>query len=74
MPLGMANAGDTGVIRRIAGQDEARRHLAELGFGIGQKITVVSRMGGSLILSVRNSRIALDQEMSMRIIIESQAL
>ncbi len=41
MPLGMASAGDTSVIRRITGRDEVRQHLAELGFVVGEQVTVV---------------------------------
>ena len=71
MPLGMANAGDTSVIRRITGRDEVRQHLAELGVVVGEQVTVVSKIGGNLILSVKDSRIALDQAMAMRIMVES---
>ncbi len=71
MPLGMASAGDTSVIRRITGRDEVRQHLAELGFAVGEQVTVVSKIGGNLILSVKDSRIALDQAMAMRIMVES---
>lgn len=71
MPLGMASAGDTSVIRRINGRDEVRQHLAELGFVVGEQVTVVSKIGGNLILSVKDSRIALDQAMAMRIMVES---
>ena len=66
MPLGMANVGDTNIIRKITGKDEVRQHLAELGFVVGEQITVVSEIGGNMILSVKDSRIALDKTMAMR--------
>ena len=69
MPLGMAGVGETNIIRKITGKDEVRQHLAELGFVVGEAVTVVSELGGSLILSVKDSRIALDRGMAMRIII-----
>ena len=69
MPLGMAGVGDTNIIRKITGRDEVRQHLAELGFVVGEAVTVVSELGGSLILSVKDSRIALDRGMAMRIIV-----
>lgn len=68
MPLTMANTGDTVVIRKITGRDEVRQHLAELGFVVGESITVVSVLGGNLILQVKESRIALDQTLAMRIL------
>lgn len=69
MPLTMANAGETVTIRRITGTDAVRQHLAELGFVVGETITVVSKNGGNLILQVKDSRVAIDQSMANRVII-----
>ncbi|MEA4927073.1 MAG: FeoA family protein [Candidatus Limiplasma sp.] len=69
MPVAMANIGDVNIIRKITGQDEVRKHLAELGFVVGEQISVVSELGGSLILSVKDSRVALDRDMAMRVIV-----
>jgi len=69
MPLTMAKTGEINYIRKITGKDEVRQHLAELGFVVGEKITVVSQIGGNMILSVKDSRIALDKSMTNRIII-----
>ena len=69
MPLTMAEAGETVTIRKITGRDEVRRHLAELGFVVDNDVTVVSRLGGNLILQVKDSRIALDGTMANRIMI-----
>jgi ferrous iron transport protein A len=65
----MAKAGETNLIRRIAGKDDIRRHLAEMGFVVGESVTVVSEIGGNMILSVKNSRIALDKTLASRIMI-----
>lgn len=67
MPLTMAKPGETVTIRRITGRDEVRQHLAELGFVVDTDVTVVTVMGGSLILQVRDSRVALDRSMASRI-------
>ena len=69
MPLGMANVGDVNIIKQINGRDDARQHLAELGFVPGAEISVVSELGCNLILSVKESRIALDKTMAMRIMV-----
>ena len=69
MPLTMAQPGETVTIRGITGRDEARRHLAELGFVVDAAVTVVSEMAGNLILQVKDSRVALDKTMANRIII-----
>lgn len=69
MPLSMAKPGETFSIVKITGKDEIRQHLAELGFVVNGAVTVVSELGGSLILQVKDSRIALDKDMANRILI-----
>ena len=69
MPLTMLSIGETGSIKRITGKDDTRRFLASLGFVEGESITVVSRLAGNLILSIKESRIALDQSMAGRIMV-----
>ena len=69
MPLTMARSGETAAILRITGRDEVRRHLAEMGFVVGGTVTVVSEMAGSLIVQVKDSRVALDRSMANRILI-----
>ena len=69
MPLGMASVGDVNVIQKITGRGEVRQHLAELGFVVGAEIKVVSDLGGNLILNVKESRVALDKTMAMRIMV-----
>lgn len=69
-PLTVAASGETGTIVRISGKDQVRRHLAELGFVVGADVTVLNTMGGSMILSVRDSRVALDRSMAGRISVE----
>ena len=69
MPLSMARPGETVTIRKITGKDEVRQHLAELGFVVNSDVTVVSELGGSLILQVKDSRVALDRTMANRVMI-----
>ncbi len=69
MPLTMAINGERNYIRKITGKDEVRLHLAELGFVVGAEVTVISEIGGNMILSIKNSRIALDKGMAGRILV-----
>ena len=69
MPLSMAKVGETVTIRKITGKDQIRQHLAELGFVVESDVTVVSELGGTLILQVKDSRVALDRTMANRIMI-----
>lgn len=43
--------------------------MAELGFVVDETVSVVSEMGGNLILQVKDSRIALDRSMANRVMI-----
>lgn len=70
MRLTMAAAGDTGTIVKVTGQDEVRAHLAQMGFVVGTAVTVLNKIAGNMILSVRDSRVALDRTMADRIIVE----
>ena len=69
MPLSMASVGDANIIKRITGRDEVRQHLSEMGFVEGAEVTVISELGGNLILSVKESRVALDKTMASRIMV-----
>ena len=57
------------IIKKITGKDEVRQHLAELGFVVGETVTVVNEISGNLILQVKEARIALDKTLAMRIIV-----
>lgn len=67
LPLPTAQEGEVVTIKKITGNDATRLHLAEMGFTIGSKIAVVTRLGGNMILQVRDSRVALDESMARRI-------
>ncbi len=69
MPLSMARPGETVTIRKITGKDDVRQHLAEMGFVVNTDVTVVNELGGSLILQVKDSRVALDRTMANRVMI-----
>lgn len=69
MPLTMVKSNETNYIKKITGKDEVRRHLAELGFVVGEPVTVVSELGGNMILNIKGSRVALNREMANRILV-----
>lgn len=47
MPLTMAQQAEEVTILKITGKDEIRQHLAELGFVVGEAVTVISQLGGT---------------------------
>ena len=69
MPLAMAKPGETYTNCQVTGKDEVRQQLAELGFVVDGAVTVVSELGGNLILQVKDSRVALDRNMATRILV-----
>lgn len=69
MPLSFANVGEENIIKRISGKPEIKKHLENLGFVTGSKVSIVSDIGGNLIVNVKNSRIAISWEMAAKIMI-----
>ena len=69
MPLTLAVVGEEAIIKRIGGNADVRAHLQNLGFVSGAAVTVVSSMGGNLIVNVKNARIAVSKEMAAKIMI-----
>lgn len=69
MPLSMLSPGEEGVIRKVTGRDEVRARLAQMGFVEDTVVKVVNSLGGNLILQVKDSRVALDKTMAMRILV-----
>lgn len=69
MPLTMVKAGEPTVIRKIGGKEETRRFLENLGFVTGGIVTVVSEIGGNMIVNVKDSRVAIGKDMANKIIV-----
>ena len=69
MPLTMATMGEVNKIVKVGGNEETRRFLENLGFVAGTEITVVSSIGGNLIVNVKDSRIAVSREMAGKIMV-----
>ena len=69
MPLTMAGIGSENQIKRITGRDDTKRYLESLGFVEGVRITVVSELGGNMIVNVKGSRVAIDKGMAVRIMV-----
>ena len=69
MPLTFADIGEENIIKRIGGNPEVRKHLSDLGFVAGGTVTVVSSIGGNLIVNVKDSRVAVSRELAGKIMI-----
>ena len=69
MPLALAKIGEEAIIRKVSGRPEIRKHLEDMGFVAGGNITVVSAIGGNLIVNVKESRVAISREMATKIMV-----
>ena len=69
MPLGLADAGEENVILRIGGSPDVKKHLEDLGFVVGGTVSIVNRLGGNVIVKVKESRIAISDEMARKIMV-----
>ncbi len=69
MPLTMVAAGVPNIIRKVGGRGETRKFLEKLGFVTGGTVTVVSAVGGNMIVMIKDSRVAIGQEMAGKILI-----
>ncbi len=69
MPLTYAELNEENVIRRVGGKPEIRKHLEDMGFVAGAVIKVVSSVSGNLIVSVKNTKVAVDRELASKIMI-----
>ena len=63
------NSGEENEIKRVGGKEETRRFLENLGFVQGAKVTVVSQIGGNVIVNVKESRVAIGKDMANKIMV-----
>lgn len=67
MPLSMAREGESNVIKKVGGREETRRFLENLGFVVGSAVTIITEIGGNLIVNVKDSRVAIGKDMANKI-------
>ena len=69
MPLALANIGEENLIHKGGGSPEMKKHLEDLGFTAGGTVTVVASLGGNIIVKIKESRVAISEEMARKIMI-----
>ena len=69
LPLTMASQGEPMTIKKIGGKQETKKFLETLGFVVGGTVTVVSEMNGSMIVNVKDSRVAIGKDMANKIMV-----
>ena len=69
MPVVYANPNEENVIKKVGGKPEVKRHLEDLGLTPGASITLISTMSGNVIVKVKESRVAISEEMARKVMI-----
>ena len=69
MPLSMAKMGEENSIKKVSGREETRQFLANLGFVPGSHVTIISEISGNVIVSIKESRVAISREMASKIMV-----
>lgn len=71
LPLSMAGVGGKHLISRVAGRDDMRQHLADLGFVPGESVEVISDTGdGNVIVNIKDTRLGITSQMASKIMVD----
>ena len=46
-----------------------KKHLVDLGFVVGDTVTVVTTLNGNVIVKVKEARVAISEEMARKIMV-----
>ncbi len=70
MPLALMSTGSRARVMSVSGNDTVKKHLGSLGLIPGAVITVVQMMAGNMVVGVRDSRIAINGDLTRRVQVE----
>ena len=69
MPLTMVRPGESGLIKKVGGKLETRQFLENLGFLPGSPVSVITRIGGNVIVEIKGSWGAVNSERAAKIMV-----
>lgn len=69
VPLALADIGEANTVKKVGGSPEVRKHLENLGFVVGSTVTVITALGGNVIVHVKEARVAINAEMAKKIMV-----
>ena len=67
--MSLAEIEEDNIIKKVGGKPEVKKHLENLGFVVGGNVRVVNKLGGNIIVNVKEARVAISHEMAMKIMI-----
>ena len=69
LPLSYAEVNEANVIKKVTGNPEMKKHLEDMGFVTGAIVSVISTVNGNLIVNIKDTKVALDKQLAMKIMI-----
>lgn len=69
MPLSFANINEENIIKKVGGSIETKRHLENLGFVPGSSISIISKSCGNIIVNIKDTRVAINEDLAKKIMI-----
>ncbi len=69
IPLSLSEPDKQMTVQKINGLPEVRKHLENLGFTVGEPVTLISTLNGSVIVKVKESRVAIGEDMARKIMV-----
>jgi len=69
LPLLFAEVGEVNIIKKVGGSPDVKKHLEDLGFVAGGAVSIISTIGGNLIVNVKETRVAISREMAQKIMV-----
>jgi len=65
----MAQPGESNLIKKVGGCPETRQFLENLGFVAGGRVSVITKIGGNVIVEIKGSRVAVNSDMAAKIMV-----
>ncbi len=69
MPIVIAPTGRNLKVIKILTDEKTKKHLESLGITVNSELTVLSVSGGSVIILVKDGRLALDKVLATKIMV-----
>ncbi len=69
MPLPIAPVGEELTVKKVLADERNKRHLESLGIVPGSSLQLLSVSGGSVILRIREGRLAIDRSLACKILV-----
>lgn len=73
MPLSMLNCGEIALIKEFKTKEKIKSYLQSIGFVLGEEVSVITETEGNLILKIKDTRVAIDKAIALKIYVEKVA-